>query len=351
MQSDRPPSLLDWVSEQAGEEFPPHEGRPYVDRLKSVACHLNTMVHPNVGKGAMSAAGGGEHLTDHGPQHIQTVMRRASSLLSHPAENFPQITAYEAYLLLTAIHFHDVGNILGRVDHESKLAEVMEKLYTHTGEEMVERQAICKIAGVHSGKIEGSRDTISTLPREELVRSHRVRYQALAALLRFADELADESHRADRTAEVLGLLPAESEIYHAYARSLHSVGVMPEQSLVDLKYSFVKEDALRTFRKRISEDSVEEVYLLDEIFSRTVKMHFEREYCMRFTRGIVHIEAISVSIEVFADRHSIAPCVEPIGFRLQERGYPGAEGVSIVDICPDLTLTGEALSCQLGSGE
>ena len=50
-------------------------------------------------------------LTDHGPEHVKTVARRAADLLHYPEPTFPQLTPYEVYLLLLAIHFHDVGNL------------------------------------------------------------------------------------------------------------------------------------------------------------------------------------------------------------------------------------------------
>lgn len=174
--------------------FPPAGGRPYPDRLKSVGDYLNSQIHPHVEKGAILQGDG--FLTDHGPTHIQTVIERAGALLAYPEDEYPQLTPYEVYLLLMAAHFHDVGNIFGRVGHEQNLAPIMEHLNGLVGAEMVERQAIMRIARAHGGNIDGNKDTINALPRMDPVVGQDVRYQSLAAILRLADELSDDSRRA-----------------------------------------------------------------------------------------------------------------------------------------------------------
>ena len=308
---------------------------------------MNKQVHPQVEKGATLKDGG--FLTDHGPQHIETVIRRATSLLSFPEKTFPQLTPYEVYLLLLAIHFHDVGNIFGRNKHETKHAEVMQDFEQLIGNEMVEKRAILNIAMVHGGTIDGSKDTISTLSTSDPVLGHRVRHQTLAAILRFSDELADDSQRAARFPQRLGIIPPESEVYHAYAKSLHSVVVLPEQHLVELHYFFLKADAMRTFKKKACADTYKEVYLLDEIYERTLKMHFERKYCMQFMQEVARIDAIAVRIEVYEDDHSMTPCIDPIGYRLPERGYPDMSP-RLTELCPTVTLDGSTLSEQLKGG-
>ena len=113
------PQLLDkWLLEQPADQFPPDGGLSYTGRFQSVSGVLNSQVHPHVEKGAIMAGEG--FLTDHGPKHIETVINRASWLLFHPVESYPQLSAYEVYILLMAIHFHDVGNIFGRDEHGNK---------------------------------------------------------------------------------------------------------------------------------------------------------------------------------------------------------------------------------------
>ena len=347
--SRQPVLLSEWILQQNEDQFPSHSAIDYRRRLKTVTEYLNNEVHPHVEKGALLQGDG--YLTDHGPRHIETVIERASWLLSEPPATYPQLSAYEVYLLLLAIHFHDIGNIYGRSEHETRHAEVMRELDSLLGDEMVEKQAILKIARAHGGKINGSKDTISDLLPIDPVLGMDIRYQTLAAILRFADELADDSRRAARIAERLQLIPEGSEIFHAYARSLHSVRVRPGENRVDLRYWFVKTDALRTFGKQTSKNEVSKVYLLDEIYQRTLKMHFERQYCMRFMHRVVRLEAIDVRVDVYEDPYSMTPCTDPIGYRLQERGYPDTLSMDIGAICPEVTINGAQLKCNLQEDE
>lgn len=345
------PSLLDWIASQPEKDFPPSGGSAYNVRLEHATGILNEQVHPHVGTGAALADGG--FLTDHGPEHIDTVIRRASSLLAHPANTFPQFSAYEIYILLLAIHFHDVGNIFGREEHETQHARVMRQLENIVGNEMVERQAILRIAQVHGGRINGNKDTISSLMKKDFVLGYPIRYRALAALLRFADELADDCHRAARYAINLGVIPTESEVFHAYAKSLHSVVVDPSNSIIRLCYSFLRTDATRRYGKKGKNNQTDQVYLLDEIYERTIKMHFERMYCMRFLREVIQIDAIEVSIDVYEDENSPSPCVDTIGYKLQEEGYPQKDEDPpplVQEFCPDIAFDGCRLSKHLQNG-
>ena len=340
-----PMLLSDWIVHQNKEQFPSHGAIDYRKRLGNITEYLNNEVHPHVEKGALLKGDG--YLTDHGPRHIETVIERASWLLSEPSATYPQLSSYEVYLLLLAIHFHDIGNIYGREEHETRHAEIMRELNSLVGDEMVEKNAILKIARAHGGRVNGSKDTISELLSSDPVLGKDVRYQTLAAILRFADELADDSRRASRIVERLDLIPEGSEVYHAYARSLHSVNVRPRENRVDLRYCFERPDAMRTFGKQVSRDNISNVYLLDEIFERTLKMHFERQYCMRFMHRVAQIEAVDVRIDVYEDAYSMAPCTDPIGYRLQDRGYPDTSSMDIAKICPDVKIDGAQLEREL----
>jgi hypothetical protein len=332
------PSLQEWLDQQQDDKFPPAGGVKYKDRLRSVGGYLDENVHPHVEKGALMNKDG--LLTAHGPEHVRTVARRAADLLRCSDDAFPQLSPYEVYLLLMAIHFHDVGNLYGRKGHEQKLASVMAEVGKLAGDEMVERQVIQKIAGAHGGELNGDKDTISKLAPSQAVLGQDIRTQLLAAILRFADELADDSRRAARVLLELRIIPQKSEVYHAYAQALHSVIVRARQHVVDLRYSFVKADAIKKFGK-----GQRKVFLLDEIYARTLKTCVERRYCTRFMQGVVRIDEINVHIEIYQDTHSTTPCVDPIGYRLEARGYPGIDG-DIRVVCPEVKMNGKSL-CHL----
>ena len=105
---------------------------------------------------------------------------------------------------------------------------------------------------------------------------------------------------------------------------------------------FLRADAVRKFGKQRRQ-----VFLLDEIYERTLKMCFERRYCMRFMDGVPRIEEISVGIDIYEDTHSLVTCVDPIGYRLRDRGYPGRDDLDIRLLCPEVTVDGKLLSKKL----
>src|SRR5438552_2406535 len=97
--------LNDWLKGRDKTAFPGAGKTDYYRRFEGAAEWLNQNIHPQVEKGVLLQEGG--FLTDHGPEHVNTVIRRASHLVGNPDG---KLSPYEAYVLLMAIHFHDVGN-------------------------------------------------------------------------------------------------------------------------------------------------------------------------------------------------------------------------------------------------
>jgi hypothetical protein len=325
-------SLEVWLRKMARRrksDFPGVGSQDYVLRYERIADHARTEIHKLVVVGANLIDGG--HLTDHGVDHIRTVLDRAAQLIQAPA---CKLTAYEVYLLLVAIHFHDVGNIFGRENHASRAGEILKSLHELAGNDTPEKRRISQIAEAHGPTRNGSKDTISALPTQEDVLGKPVRLQLLAAILRFADELADDSFRASRFFLKEGLVPKESEVFHQYAAALHSVSIDLEGRQVRLKFELDESSTERKFGKQDTE-----VYLLEEIFERSLKMHLERIYCMRYMRAQIPIDVLQVDIVVYSS--STWRELVRLQYRLEESGYPEAlAGLS----CKQLTgFTGEEL--------
>ena len=280
-------------------------------------------VHRDVTPGAVAADGG--FLTDHGPEHIRTVIARASQLAS--AEKC-DLSHYEVFLLLAAIHLHDVGNIHGRSGHQLTANDVVNWLGSSIGRDAIQRRTILQIASAHTAGDSEEKDTIGNLSRVRYILNEYVRPRLLAAILRFADELADERSRASRYMHETNRVPHSSQVFHAFAYALHSVKICHASREVELHFDMETSDATRKFGK---EDT--EVYLLDEIFSRSVKLHLERTYTMSFMRDLISIDAIRVFVEVYGD--GLEP-TEKIGFRLADRGYPDEPVEGIYSLAPEL---------------
>src|ERR1700691_1063772 len=127
----------------------------YVARYKAVADFLRTDVHPLVELGA--AVKDGIFLNNHGPEHVATVIRKSSELLANDSAD---LSAYEVYMLLTAIQLHDIGNILGRAGHEARINELNGRLEAMLGDDTPEKRLLKAIAQAHGGNVQGDKDTI-----------------------------------------------------------------------------------------------------------------------------------------------------------------------------------------------
>lgn len=334
-------SLQEWLLDQEPSEFP--DGHDYRSGYGALVKFLDTEVQKHVNAANTLVDDG--FLTDHGPDHIRKLIQRMGALVSTGDSD---LSPYEVYILLVAANFHDVGNIFGRDKHEEQAIEVMDEAGRLLGIDSVERRCIYNIAQAHGGS---NKDKLRELQRTEFVRNREVRVQALAAILKFADELAEDSDRAARFLLKKDALPEASKVYHTYAQCLNSVVVDRPAREVAMRFELRRSDVISTYLKPNKSDAVNRVYLLDEIFSRTLKTHFERSYCSRFMRPIVDVNAVRVNIEVTDDRGYNV--LQRFSYRLEDTGYPDG-GQDIYSICPDLNnvnsigrLTGTSLARHL----
>ena len=333
-------TLADWLHAQPVGSLPAR-GFAYQENYAALALNL-VPLHKEVTPTANRLDGG--YLTDHGPDHIRKLISRISDLLTAGEGS---ITAYEAYLLLCAAQFHDVGNIFGRSQHEEKSWEIMENNRSSLPPDSIERRLIHEIAKAHGGDL---KDKLSDMPRTDDVASQTVRPQLLAAILKFADELAEDSDRAARFSAEHNLLEG-SQIFHEYALALQNVSIDRQSREVRFKFDVPVSKATRTFKKGAPGNVFDE-YLLDEIFRRTMKAHCERMYCSRFTRPVVDLTAISVEINVTNEQGYKK--IETVRYKLAEAGYPDTYQQDIYKICPGLSdwknggpLNGVALKAEL----
>lgn len=271
-------------------------------------------------------------LNDHGPNHIQTVIKRASQLL---ANGKILLTPREVYFLLSAIQLHDVGNIFGRIGHERRIMQVVAKGKEHIGTDNMDRIWITRIAEVHGGttKITGDKDTISQLDVIADYDNEQVRLRLLGSILRFADELAEEKYRGSETLLENGKIPKGSEIFHLFSLCVSSIGVEHSTGTIKVQLGVNIKFLEQKFGK-----GKEEVYIIDEIYERMIKMHLERIYCCRFWKPDIHLEKIFTRIVFFSEDFEDL-CPNDLTFTLEENGYP-KNSQSIFELCPDLVDNG-----------
>ena len=94
--------------------------------------------------------------------------------------------------------------------------------------------------------------------------------------------------------------------------------------------------------------------MLDEIFERSLKMHLEHLYCMRFMRPYLQINRIVANIAIYTDKFMTE--LFRISYTLEEKGYPIGPSRIYEVACPKLVVpssdvpwTGETLKEYIGS--
>ena len=119
---------------------------------------------------------------------------------------------------------------------------------------------------------------------------------------------------------------------------------------VHLDFELDKAHVLKTYGKGAGK-----VFLLDEIFDRTLKMHLEHLYCMRFMRPYLAINRIVVDIAIYTDKFMTE--LVRFSYALEEKGYPvaGTSGIyavaspTLVLPSSEQRLTGQTLKDYFGS--
>ena len=261
----------------------PH-GENYFSKYKQISQQLFKWVHPEVGVGAASS--GSQMLTNHGSDHIKTLFARVTQFIDE--NDYCTLNPFEIYVLLMAIHVHDVGNILGRERHEFNSQKIIEMLGDGVvGQDYWIWEYVYDIAKAHKGY------QIEMLPEKEHLHEIPFRPQILAAMLKFADELAENFSRASNVNIKLENVRPENLLYHMLASTINTILPVPKGREVKMIFN-IREDQLKVKYKK----GEEEIYLVDEIYLRTLKTHSEKIYCSKFMRPTINFDVIKVTLNI-----------------------------------------------------
>lgn len=310
----------------------------YTNLMKKIKDELSDKVYPHI----VSAVAARDDilLNDHGVDHVNMVEQRAFQLLGDKRK---LLNGTEIMLLLAAIYFHDIGNMYGRDGHEKNIMRVLRNcsFFTEKRLSLLLMQA-SKIASAHGGIIgdEKSKDTLSSMVPCDNFANTKIRPAMLAAIVRFADELADDCTRcADSilnsddmdSKEKVASAFKKSEIYHIYSQVLQPANI--NQSRIHLEYLIPKDYACKRFGKM-----GRNVYLYDEILKRLRKVFAEMIYCSGYSDGLLHHSSLSATINV---HNEDGVTLKKVDILVNARGYPLCANASIgelfkgqIDECP-----------------
>lgn len=245
------------------------------------------------------------NLTDHGPSHIQDVLNRVHELLGC---NIEKLNAIELYIMCVSVLFHDVGNFESRKNHNKKIAKIYDLVRKKENRFSTERNAVLAIAGAHCGKCsKGTDDSIKEL-RPQGVFGKVVDFQSIAALLRFADELAEGPQRTSIFMQSLDKYSDESIPFHRLA-NVTNYTIDSVNSRIQISYSIhiYKNDA-----DVLTDGEISLKTLLDMMIDRILKVNAERKYCGFYCNYLKIFKEISVSFQFIYESEYLELGLEPI---------------------------------------
>lgn len=224
-------------------------------------------------------------LTDHSERHIKDVLDKSWKLIIDNEGNH-DFNAIELYLLCTCILFHDVGNLYGRTDHNIKVADIYNSIRNNISQCCQERQLVLRVARAHCGKTkDGGKDTLLEVEANSNLYGHPIRLRELAAVLRFADELAEGVQRTSQYMINKGLIHKDSLVFHKYA-SVSEYHIDKGEGRVVLIYNI---------DYPLSDISLKE--LLEFVYKRILKLDAERRYCKYYATSLQRFLCTEASIK------------------------------------------------------
>lgn len=234
-------------------------------------------------------------LTDHGPRHIANVLDNVGTLLGDAIKKY---SAMELYCLILSVLFHDIGNIFNRKEHRKTAAKVFDFVWPEMDNDNVleECRLINNIIVAHSGvAMDGSKNTLRDVESIDQLAGQKIRLKELAAIVRFADELAEGSHRTSLFIQKEFGYPVDSEIHHRYS-NITSIMIDRGNKRIALNYTIRIKNPLDEFddneKKRLTE-------LLKYTYYRIIKLNQERQYS-KFYCEYLPFKDTSISLNIQA---------------------------------------------------
>ena len=278
-------------------------------------------------------------LSDHGIAHIFNVKHNVVQLLSDDGL-IKGLTGIEMYCLGMLVLFHDVGNVFGRKNHRNRVAEVFDQIRGKAKSFRHEKALVVKATKAHTGTAQdGSRDTLKEVDDREHLESKSVRLRELAAILRFADELAEGPQRTSDFMQDMELYDEGSRIFHEYASSTNI--------MIDRGHGRI----ILTYEITIEVESTDEsrrehlFKFLDFVYKRILKLNQERQYARYYSKLLDPFKLTEVKFNFHCGQEILDTDLLPL--RLTDIVVPGesTKEVAEIDATYDIkTLVADLLS-------
>lgn len=258
-------------------------------------------------------------LTDHGPRHIDDVMKRVLALISIDSRDHG-LACHDLYILIMATLFHDVGNLFGRKKHNEQIGQVFDFARGKSAAVRREKSLVLLAARAHTGlSSSGDENTLIELDENAHFHDGSVQLRSIAAILRLADELAEGPHRTTEFYRKKVGYSDTSGIFHEYANCTSTLADRKNKRIC-LSYDIDLDDYVHVNREL---DKQKLISLLDYIKLRITKLDQERRYTRYYCNVIEPFNRTEVTIG-FSFDGNVLP--NPISFSLDDLVIPGHSG-------------------------
>ena len=244
-------------------------------------------------------------ITDHGADHIADVLNIVETCLG---EEIEALTPIELYILCVSVLFHDVGNLYGRKQHNQNISKIYDFVRHKDITFQNEKKAVIQIAGAHTGCAkDGTKDTLRDVGNDMPVYKEPVRAQKIAAILRFADELAEGLQRTSVFMQNHHNYSNESMIYHRYASiTEHCIDKHGGRIAVTYNIDVEKSGSNLVYKE------IELSELLSFSYHRIIKLDQERKYAKHYCDWLSKFKEVSVNFDFWYEGDLLTLDLSPL---------------------------------------
>ncbi len=311
------PTFDEQLRDKILEQFEGSKGRELASAYEQAQSKLEREVYPNI-------QGAEPSLSDHGATHVSNVKQNVIRLLADD-DMIKDLSGIEMYCLGMFIIFHDAGNVYGRNDHHKNVSNIFDRIRGTDASLRREKTLIVRSTRAHTGTAQdGSQDTLKEVGEVDQLEGSRVRLRELAAILRFADELAEGPQRTSDFMQKEGLYEPESQQFHDYASSTNI--------LIDRQNNRI----VLTYEIDIDVDSTDEIrekHLSDHLnrtYQRIQKLNQERQYARYYSPLLEPFKFTQVTFNFHCGSDILDIDLMPL--KLTDIVIPGDQTKEIADI-------------------
>jgi len=271
--------------------------------------------------------------TYHDGSHVITVLDNVNKLLD---EHIERITSEVLYFICLSVLFHDAGLIYGRENHQKNITDIYtsirgsENLLEYANEKMI----VIKTVEAHTGHaLDNSSDTIKYLG-EMMGYNEMINTKEIAAIIKFADELAEGGQRTSSFFVMRNMYKKNSKIFHIYSRVYNSI-ISPKNNRLEITYNINIE--YNRLNEIIIDKDIKLKIFLQFIYIRLIKIDDERKYCRYYCPWLESMKEISVIFNFWYKDERIDCGLSPIIF--SDKIIPGEVNRVFEKSFPDYTYS------------